>query len=647
MTQLQMGGRRGKAMACFPIWLSFYGALTGLVVALTTVDWGLVGGGADLWRRAQGDAGVSLAVFKMYLNEGIGSHPLRVTSLGADGVSLLANDVFPLFAVFARAANLLLDLPAEVWMGLWLIGAFVLQGAFAALAVSAFGARHVVPCVAAAVFACTGASLLTRAGHPMLLGQFWLYAALAYVGYARGYESGGRFLRALPVLLVWAAWFTHPYLGIMSAAVVVGPLVVVARYRGWTRVVAPVGGLVALPFAAMALDPDARDLIPDLYGWKGLSAPVLGPFVPTNSDLVGGLWHVTAASHEVKMWLGLGAATVAVSGACLLFLRRGTVRFGKVLAGSVFTLVPLLAYSVTTNIRVINEVTLDVTELGARGVGVFVLVGVVSSSLVLWRSWPRWTSRERLLALSICAVATVLVLLLVADRVISGPSGGDSARLIAGVSVALGCALGSVASASFARSVLAALAVVGLVAVSLLFASGLLLEVTSTLRATGRFMWPAIAGLVVGGVVCCWRFIPRPAAAVLLIVAICIQVVDTATARNTFSEYIAPRGADDVWLVRLETELRNDDRVAISPSLGCIGSAAGFSSFFRVTIAAAWSEVAAEPAVRSRAVREECPASIPRGVPVYVVENHEVIVEELHESGYLCGGELPTLRCLP
>jgi len=90
--------------SCFTSY--FMGVVVGVMVAITTVDHGLLLGREEAWNQVGGDSGVSLAVFRYFLDQGFWSNPFTVHSLGVDGVAVAANDSIPLLAYLARFVSI-------------------------------------------------------------------------------------------------------------------------------------------------------------------------------------------------------------------------------------------------------------------------------------------------------------------------------------------------------------------------------------------------------------------------------------------------------------------------------------------------------------------------------------------------------------
>lgn len=623
------------------------GALIGALIGRWVLHPDLVAGHPGAWRGVEADAGLSLAVFRYYVDDGLGSNPLMVQSMGADGTPVIANDGLPLVGLLARVVDVVAGVDAATWFGWWLVVVFAAQGAAAAWAVTRWGASHVVPVAGVAVLGCLLPTLLTRSGHPSLMGMFWVFLAVGLVGGFRDGCEVSRVALIAAVLIPVGAWLTHPYLGVMATVLVGAPLLTMSWLNRSARIAVPVGVVGVFAAILVGSDSAAGDLIPDTMGWQVMSAPVLWPLLPTRSDLLDGVVDVAVGHGESMLWPGLGAAALMVIAAVLATRSTSATAPQRARAAQLTGALVLAMYAVTPMVRITDDRRVNLVDMHP-----VVLLGVpaVLAGVAMWRirwRWPSLAVQQRQLFMVSVAVMVAFGGVAVLRRIVTGPTGGAMVLAVGALMIGLAAVGSAIIAGRRGVPVWSAVAIVmTTVGVVMAIAPHAPASLSSSLRATSRFMWPMLVLAVVAAVVACWRHLRRPVAIAVVCAAVVVQVVDTASARGDARARLSPNPAVAAAIVNLETEMRADDRVAITPSLGCLATAEGIYTFFRVTIAASWAGVDVQPAARARAVREDCPQPMPDGLPVYVVERHDEVVGELAARGYLCGGELPHLRCI-
>jgi len=622
------------------------GVLVGVVVAVTTVDHGLLLGRAEAWNQVGGDSGVSLAVFRYFLEQGFWSNPLAVRNLGIDGVAVAANDAIPLLAYVARFVSIAVVINAESWFGLWLFIVFVLQGTSAVYAVRGWSESNIVVTTTAALLATLLPGFLQRSGHIALLGQFWLLIAIGLVGRIR-VSNLSTSMRLWVCLVPLCAWLTHPYLGIMSTGLIGVPIVAQAAVTKKLALVIPFSIGVAGSLAFASTDVSPTSLIPDRGSWSWLGASLLSPVIPQRSDWFEVSSFVGVAEWEAMNWLGLGAAIAVIIGLVTLSINRGLAEISSVTKGLLFAVIALTTYSVTAVMRFSPQHKVDFRNVHPFRLLMILGCGVAGLLVfaVFRRGKPVSASSQRVVIAGRVA-GVVCVALLLVSRLFMGASGGR-------LSQSFTLVVGAVVLIEFSRfltepwrsGVLSLAGVLGLVGVSLFLVPGRLELLTSTLRGSGRFMWPFVAVLLVISMVSLERV--RFAFVVpMCLVAVLLQISDTQSLRAGFSKNLMLGDGYAASSQQLQESLAAEI-VHIRPTLGCLNSGPGFVSFYNVVIAASRNETPVDPAVRSRAVKEDCSTtrSVPNNAVIAVVEEREAVFADLSLDPSDCNEVAGLLVC--
>jgi len=621
------------------IWMPYLlGALVGAVSSITTVDRRLLMGKAEAWNQVGGDSGVSLAVFRYFVEQGFWSNPFNVRNLGIDGVSVAANDAIPLLAYIARFVSAI-EINAETWFGFWLFIVFVLQGASAVYAVRGWSSANViVTTTTAAVLSTLLPSFLQRSGHIALLAQFWLFIAIGLVGRFRLNDSS-RSMRMWVCLVPLCAWLTHPYLGIMTAGLIGVPIIFKALVTKKFALAIPFGIGVAGSLAFASTDVSPTSLIPDRGSWSWLGASLLSPVIPQRSDLIDVSSLAGVAEWEAMNWLGLGAALIVVMGLLKFAISRPFAELSTVTRGLLFAVIALTIYSLTVVTRLTPKHRVDfrdshpfqlMTILGCCIAGCLLLALVRRGKSVAGSS-------QRVVVIS-RVVGAASILVIVASRLLMGASGGRLSQSFVLVGGAVVLAESSRFSVEPWRSAVLSLAgILWAVGAALLLIPGRLELLTSTLRGSGRFMWPMVALLLIASLVSLER-IRLTFLLPICVFALLLQISDTQGLRAGFSGNLMHGDGYTASSETLRVAMSDASIVHIRPTLGCLNSGAGFLSFYNVVIAASRDNVPVDPAVRSRAVKEDCASvSVPTsGSTVAVVERHSETLDVLKLDGSTC-----------
>ena len=244
-------------------------------------------------------------------------------------------------------------------------------------------------------------------------------------------------------------------------------------------------------------------------------------------------------------------------------------------------------------------------------------------------------------------VGAASILLIIASRLLMGASGGRLSQSFVLVGGAVVLAESSRFSVEPWRSAVLSLAgILWAVGIALLLASGRLELLTSTLRGSGRFMWPLVALLLIASLVSVER-LRLPFLLPICLFASLIQISDTQSLRAGFSGNLMHGDGYATSSETLRDAMSDASIVHIRPTLGCLNSGAGFLSFYNVVISASRDNVPVDPAVRSRAVKEDCSSvSVPTsGSTVAVVERHSETLGVLELDGSTCNDFAGILLC--
>ena len=608
----------------------FLGALVGAVSSIVIVDQRLLLGKTEAWNQVGGDSGVSLAVFRYFVEQGFWSNPFTVRNLGIDGVSVAANDAIPLLAYVARFVSIAVDINAETWFGFWLFMVFVLQGASAVYAVRGWSESNIIVTTTAALLTTLLPGFLQRSGHIALLGQFWLFIAIGLVGRIR-VVGPSRSMRMWVCFVPLCAWLTHPYLGIMTAGLIGLPVIAQAAVTKRPALVFPfsIGVAGSLAFANTEVSPTS--FIPDRGSWSWLGASLLSPVIPQRSDLIDVSSLTGVAEWEAMNWLGVGAAMLVIFGFLKLAISRPFGGLSSTAKGLLFAVMALTTYSLTVVMRLTPKHKVDFRDLHPFRLLTMLGFGIAGLLViaVIRRGRPVIGFSQRVIVVGRFVGATSIFLLVV-SRLLMGASGGRLSQSLVLVAGALVLVEVSRFAVEFWRSAVLSLAgILWLVGIALFLFPGRLELITSTLRGSGRFMWPLVAVLVITSLVCL-ESIRFAFVVPICLVASLLQISDTQSLRAGFSQNLMLGDGYAASSQQLQESLVGEI-VHIRPTLGCLNSGSGFLSFYNAVIAASRNESSVDPAVRSRAVKEDCSTTppVPNSAVVAIVEQREVVIADL------------------
>lgn len=540
------------------------GALVGVVAAFGTYGRTFLSGDDTIWHTLGGDAGTALAAFRYYLAEPWGLPLLQIEGLNSpDGLVIYFSDSLSVWALLAKVLSPL-GLGANQWFALWYLVIFALQGLAAVAAVRSFGVRSIVTELSVATIAVSAPIMMLRTWHPGLAAQFTILLAWTVVGHlTKGRQNPVPVLwwgSALAVLTV----FIQAYLFLCVVVVLAGgalsalangrlSLAGFARWVGVSALAVGVGG-IASGFLGSGAE--------EVAGYGVFGSYVFGPVIPQWSRLwPGNEWILEAnGSFEGFNWLGMGwlllavGVLVAVPGRVLQGLRRNQI---------VVALLALLgAYAITPVVRLWSDDPHDLrTPLGwvVGNLGwhrfIYGLVGLVAALvLAAWfrRQGERWSNYG---ALAVLAAA------------------------------------------------------LGAWSVLMLVSPGLINQVTGQFRVSGRLLWPASYGVLVGAAVLADRWLPKRVVLAVLPLLAMVQVFDVQQFRDQAHDVFLPDSERAAEVTALAEMIGLHQSVHLEPGFNC---AAGFGggpallAFQDVTIAASLSVTPVDNVYAARQERDSC-----------------------------------------
>ncbi|WP_338665502.1 DUF6311 domain-containing protein [Pararoseomonas sp. SCSIO 73927] len=302
------------------------------------------------------------------------------TLLPPDGLPLGFMDGIPILALVLKAVRGILPQGFH-GVGLWYGLAWVLQPVAAVFCLRAAGEKRLLPALAFMMLAVAMPAWWARYGHAALSGHFILLLGLGTYFHLLSPRPAGtmlwRWLGA--VALVLGALLTHPYLAVMTMALVLAaPATLVWRGLSSLRAAAPAGRLAAWRPALLAAAGGigtvvAAQLLISALGYDqaiggggyGLYAMnLLSPVWPFWSGLLPNPSSFAelpnAAGWESYNWLGLGVIAAVPLGV-LLHPRAAALGMRRHL-GLVLALLGLTAMAVSTKVGLGSRLVLDLGD---------------------------------------------------------------------------------------------------------------------------------------------------------------------------------------------------------------------------------------------------------------------------------------------
>lgn len=567
------------------VWTS---AAIGVCFAIWTFGIDFFSGDPVYWDYLWGDAGSGLAALRYYLDEPWGFPLLQADTINTpEGVNLAFTDSLPILALLAKVLRPLGIGPGQ-WWSWWYLVLYAAQGASAAYAVRAWGARSTVIQISAAVVALGGPIFLIRTWHPGLAGQFTLLLAWAFVGRLRSDPSSWRHLR-FGVIVALVALLIHVYLLFGVVVILVGGVLNEAA-RGtlaWTTAARWFGALSFAVVAVGALCGYFTTGAARANGYFLVGMHLLGPVVPQRSTFwPGNEWTINASgSFEAINWIGFGWLGIVLLGVAVSLRKVPEVaRRYQVLIAAVLL---LTAYSVTPVIRLWDDNPHDL------------------------RTPLRWVYTDF-----------------------------ESHRFVYGAAALLAVALGAVLirqrpSFAFRNGLIALMVPAALWGISMLSSPIAIEVVTGQFRSAGRLFWGVSYGALVLGAAALDRARERTGSALFVVVAVAlalVQVVDTAAFRGLGGETLDPTNERIERLDGIADLIVGFERIHLEPAYNCAVALAGTEGVWAyqdIGHVASWTLQDIDAAYAARKPDEDC------SVPPVLVSDPEVVNVVVAASDFL------------
>lgn len=214
--------------------LAFSAAMAiGVAFALSLMPPDVISGQGGLWRVIGGDNAQSLSMHIALQTDAWRLPPLFAANVfWPHGVALSIGDLNPLMSLIAKAIAHATGVPWINLMGAWYAACFALLPIACVYAIRALGARSLIAAIGAASLGALTPALLFRLGHINLCGHFVIVFALGIT--VRLLDRPGRSLWWAAFWVLLLGVLTHPYLYMLSAALLCAPVVDDAwRTRIW------------------------------------------------------------------------------------------------------------------------------------------------------------------------------------------------------------------------------------------------------------------------------------------------------------------------------------------------------------------------------------------------------------------------------
>jgi hypothetical protein len=284
----------------------------GLAYALWLMPLGAIDGTGAMWHPVRGDNAATLALHYAFQNDAWRLPPLYVANVfWPHGVAVSIGDVNPLFSVIAKLIITATGGPAINLLGVWWFLCWVAMAPACVFALRQLGVRDVGAQLTAAALGLMTPALLARLMHINLFGHCFILVTLGLcfrmVQRPQARATRGDWALALAVLLL--AIFTHPYIYLICAALLGGPLL--QRWLTLRRVPWPdFGRALAVAVAPVALLTLASgDLAGGDKGFGRFSMNLLSLIWPQRSGLFGAdlpVLDATGGQYEGFDYLGFG-----------------------------------------------------------------------------------------------------------------------------------------------------------------------------------------------------------------------------------------------------------------------------------------------------------------------------------------------------
>jgi len=469
------------------------------VLAIAAFPLGFLDGAAAFWRYPKGDFAQHIIGGRYFIADAWRWPLLIVPDLGLPpGTNIGLTDSIPLVALAAKLTR--------GWYGylrpylpLWIFFCYLAQGPACAIGLYVLGVRNVPALIIGGLIAVFTPVLLFRFGHAALCAQFLLLLGLAvHLQLAREASRRVVILYHLPLLVV--ALLVHVYLFAMMFAIMLASLLqglwterlTISAALAQLVTMAAVIGAVMWACGYLALGP-----IPmKPYGQWPLD--LAAPFFPAPSGVFGNARLPADRNGEDFAWLGSGMVLLLI--ATLIRAWRQIGVLARAHLPSLIVGVLLMVFAVTYAVRIgpvlilgIGPERLRQAVLGGaeHGGTLHTLIGLLG---------PMDYVRIGLYGLLLAGIATLVVLRAWQWRRI---------RFLRFVGFFLLVWVVSLAARPSATAL-----------------------IISSFQASSRFAWPVVYLVTLLAIAGVWRLYPPRAALTLLVVALGLQVWDTAPLWN-------------------------------------------------------------------------------------------------------------------
>ena len=318
----------------------------GVAYALWLMPLGAIDGSGAMWHPVRGDNAASLALHLAFQNDAWRMPPLYVGNVfWPHGVAVSIGDVNPLVSLIAKLIVTVTGGPAINLYGVWYLFCWVAMAPACVFALRCLGVRGAAPLLAGAAMGLMTPALLARLMHVNLCGHCFIVMMLGVcfrmVQRPEARPTGGDWALALAAMML--AILTHPYIFLICAALLGGPLLqrwLVLRRIPWRMFAASLAAAV-VPVAVLTLS--SGDLAGGDKGFGKFSMNLLSLVWPQASGLFGRempILDATGGQYEGFDYLGGGVLLLLAAWLGTRHWRAslGSFRGVVILLGALFVL---------------------------------------------------------------------------------------------------------------------------------------------------------------------------------------------------------------------------------------------------------------------------------------------------------------------
>lgn len=195
----------------------------GIAATLILMNPSVVAGTGGLWRVMGNDNAQSLSMHIAFQTDAWRLPPLHAANVfWPHGAAISIGDLNPLMSLIAKTISHSLGVPWINLMGVWYAACFSFLPVACVYAVRGLNARSLTAAIAVSLLSVMTPALLARLGHINLCGHFVFVTALGISLRLQERPTPARWRAAFGILLVGV--LTHPYLFMLSAALIAAPV---------------------------------------------------------------------------------------------------------------------------------------------------------------------------------------------------------------------------------------------------------------------------------------------------------------------------------------------------------------------------------------------------------------------------------------